>query len=54
MAHPPEGKGILMNGWAISILNDGSIFEGVYHDSKPCGQGYQLQANGDTYLGTFK
>jgi len=29
-----------MNGWVISILNDGKIFEGVYHDSHPCGLGY--------------
>lgn len=43
-----------LNGWGISILNDGKIFEGVYHDSQPCGTGYELQSNGNTYVGSFK
>lgn len=44
----------LMNGWGISIYNDGKIFEGVFHDSLPCGIGYELQPNGNTYVGGFK
>jgi hypothetical protein len=43
-----------MNGWAISIFNDGKIVEGVYHDSHLCGMGYELQSNGNTYVGQFK
>lgn len=44
----------MLNGWGISILDDGKIFEGVYHDSAPCGIGYELLANGNTYVGGFK
>ena len=35
-----EGSGKKMNGWGVSIYNDGKIFEGVYHDNLPCGVGY--------------
>lgn len=38
----------------MSIFNNGNIFEGNYHNGKCCGMGYELQANGNTYIGTFK
>lgn len=52
--HGANGSKQNMNGWSITIGNDGKIFEGVYHDSQPCGTGYQLHANGNTYIGAFK
>ena len=42
------------NGLAVSILTNGGIFEGMYHNGKCCGLGYELQPNGNTFIGTFK
>jgi hypothetical protein len=38
----------------VSLFSNGNIFEGSYHNGKSCGSGYELQANGNTYIGTFK
>jgi len=39
---------------SVSIFNDGMIFEGNYHDGKFCGLCYELQPNGNTFIGNFK
>lgn len=35
-------------------MKDGSIFQGNYHDGNFCGLGYQLSAEGNTFIGNFK
>jgi len=42
------------NGLSVSIFENGSIFEGNYHNGNFCGVGLELQANGNTYIGSFK
>ena len=45
--------GGMRKGFGISVYPDGSVFEGIFNNDKPNGQGRKTYSDGSQFTGTF-